>query len=124
MYASAVEYMPFTVREKANIKKILLGEAQIDPQMVEQLQAQIQQLQAAEAQTMLGLQQAETERIRASAAETLAKTQKTTAETQKVATEIQKVAAETRETEEDIEQKAIENDLMAFKKPEDINVTI
>ncbi len=110
MYAAAVDYMPFTTREKANIKRILLGEAPIDPQVVQQLQAQVQQLQSAEAKTAQAWQQAETQKAIAAAAETAAKAQK--------------VVAETRRTNEETEMKAIENDLMQFKLPSEVNVTI
>jgi len=110
MYAAAVEYMPFTTREKANIKKILLGEAPIDPQVVQQLQQQVQQLQSKEAQTALAWQQAEIIKAQTVAAENAAKTQK--------------LIAETRRTAEETEMKSIENDLMQYKLPSEVNVTI
>jgi len=117
MYATAVEHMPFTVREKMTIKKILLGEAPIDPGMVEQLQAQVEQLQGAQAQAALAKQGADIEWIQAQAEQTKIRSDKAIIEMEKLNSDI-------RETEEDIETKAIENDLMAFKKPEDVNVTI
>jgi len=117
MYATAVEHMPFTVREKMTIKKILLGEAPIDPSMVEQLQAQVEQLQGAQAQAALAKQGADIEWIQAQAEQTKIRSDKAIIEMEKLNSDI-------RETEEDIETKAIENDLMAFKKPEDVNVTI
>jgi len=117
MYAAAVEYMPFTTREKTNIKRILLGEAPIDPQIVQQLQAQIQELQSQNSQASLALQQAETQRLQAVAAEVTAKTQKAMAETRQT-------VAETRKTLEETEGKAIENDIMQYKLPSEVNVTI
>lgn len=110
MYAAAVDYMPFTSREKANIKKILLGEAPIDPQAVQQLQQQIEQLQSRESQSALAWQRAETIKAQATAAETAAKTEK--------------IKAETSRTAEETEMKSIENDLMQYKLPSEVNVTI
>lgn len=110
MYASAVDYMPFTSREKTKIKKILLGEAPIDPQVVEQLQAQIQQLQEPSAQAALAWQVAETERIKNAS--------------QKAQAETQKVVAETAKTMEDAAAKAIENDLMVSTPQNQVNVSI
>lgn len=110
MYAFAVDYMPFTSREKANVKKILLGEAPIDPQIVQQLQAQVQQLQGDQARVQTEWQQAETQKALATAAETMAKTQQT--------------AAETRKTETDTQGKVIENTLLLRKDPSEVNASI
>ncbi len=110
MYAAAVEYMPFTTREKTNIKRILLGESPVDPQVVQQLQAQIQELQSQNSQVSLELQRAETLRLQAAAGEIAAKTQKTIAETQ--------------QTNKDTEGKEIENSIMQYKLPSEVNVTI
>jgi hypothetical protein len=110
MYASAVDYMPFPNREKAKIKKVLLGEAPIDPQMVEQLQQQIQALQEPSAQAALAWQTAETERIKAT--------------TRKAVAETQKTEAQTAETMESAASKAIENDLMLSSPQSQVNVSI
>jgi hypothetical protein len=110
MYAAAVDYMPFTTREKVNIKRILLGEAPIDPQLVQQLKTQIEQLQSKQAASALAWEQAQTLKTQVSAAETAAKTEN--------------IKAGTRKLNEEIEGKAIENDLMQFKLPSEVNVTI
>ena len=50
--------------------------------------------------------------------------EKTAAETADKLAEVRKKEAQTEEIVEIIEQKSLENDLMALKGPEDVNVTI
>ena len=110
MYAAAVKYMPIPQRDKTAIIEVLLGEEQIDPQVVEQLQQQIQQMQG--------------EQVQLANARIMADIEKTRAETDNTLATIQKTGVDIEETHEDIEKKAIENDLMALQSPDDVSVTI
>lgn len=110
MYAIAFDHMPLPNKDKRKIIKVLMGEQQIDPMVVEQLQARIQQLEGVQAQVQLAKTQADIE--------------KTKTDTQKILADIQKISTDIRETEEDIEQKAIENDLMEMQPVQNVNVTI
>lgn len=103
MYAAAVKYMPIPNRDKNAIIEVLIGQQQVDPAVVEQLQAQIQQLQGQAAQLQ--------------AAKMTADIQKTQAETRKTLEEVKEVVEKT-------EAAAVENDLMAMKSPQEVNVTI
>ena len=110
MYAAAVKYMPIPNRDKATIIKVLTGDEQIDPQMVQQLQSQLQELQGEQAQLMN--------------ANLAANVNKTNADTEQKLADARKKAAETEETGEDTEQKAIENDILASRGYSEVSVTI
>jgi hypothetical protein len=110
MYAAAVKYMPIPSRDKNAIIEVLMGQQQIDPKMVEQLQQQIQQLQGEQAQLM--------------SAKMIADINKTNTDTQAKVVDIQKTAKEINKLDEDIEGKALENDIMAMKPITEINTTI
>lgn len=98
MYAAAVKYMPIPQRDKNNITQILEAQEQVNPQLVVQLQQQIEALTSKQAQVQQN--------------KVIADTQKVLAEIQKTQADIRKTKAETDNTIEDTEQKAIENDLM------------
>jgi hypothetical protein len=110
MYAAAVKYMPIPSRDKNAIVEVLMGQQQIDPGMVEQLQKQIQQLQGEQAQI--------------ASAKMIADINKTNTETQAKVIDIQKTTKEINKLDEDIEGKALENDIMAMKPITEINTTI
>jgi len=110
MYAAAVDHMPLPERDKNKIKQILVGEQQIDPQLVKQMQEKIQQLEGEQSQLI--------------SSKMMADIQKTNADTQEKIVSAQKKAAEIEGVGEDTEKKAIENDIMAAKNYRDVNVTI
>jgi len=110
MYAAAVKYMPIPDRDKNDILKVSTGEQQIDPAMVKQLQAQIQELQGEQSQAMM--------------AKMMADIEKTNADTQAKLVDARKTAAEIDGVHEDTEKKAIENDIIAAKDYEEVNVNI
>lgn len=109
LYAMAVEKMPLTYREKKQIRDILSGE-QIDPMMVQQLQARLEQM--------------ESQQMQLQGAKMMEDIKKAAAETQKTAAEIEKIKADIAEKLEDTEGKAIENDIMALKSPQEVDATI
>lgn len=114
MYAAAVKYMPIPERDKKNIIEVLIGEKQISEeelkQIVEPLQAQIQQMQGQQAQLGASKMAADIEKVRADTVKAIEDAKKTTADIDKVL--------------EDTEAKAIENDIMAMKDYDDVNVNI
>ncbi len=110
MYAAAVKYMPIASRDKNAIIEVLLGQQQIDPAMVEQLQQRIQQLEGDQARIMT--------------AKMVADIDKTQAETQTKLVSMRKTEKEMRKLDEDIEGAAIENDIMAMKPMNEVNITI
>lgn len=106
VYAAAVKYMPIPNRDKNQIVELLLGEQPQDQQMVqtiELLQNRIAQLEGQSEQARLA---------------------KMTAETEKIMSDVRYKELEGREKVEDIEAKSIENDIMATKPLNDVNVTI
>jgi len=114
MYAAAVKYMPIPERDKKSIIDVLLGEQQISQeqmqQMMKPLQDQLQQLQSQQMQVQMARQLAEIDKTKAQTQETIEKTSKTRVEIE--------------ETMEDVESKSIENDILAAKNYNDVNVTI
>lgn len=110
IYAAAIRYMPIPARDKNAITEILTGQQQIDPALVEQLQARIQQLEGEQSQVMTQKALADIQKSMAEAAKTAAETEKTFAETESVI--------------EETEKKAIENDLMMNKPINEVNVTV
>lgn len=110
IYAAAIRYMPIPARDKNAIIEILTGQQQIDPAIVEQLQQRIQQLEG--------------EQVQLQAQRILANIEKDKASTQKTLVEAEKTMAEIEGVLEDTEKKAIENDLMAGKPLNEVNVTI
>jgi hypothetical protein len=114
MYAAAIAQMPFGEREKNKIINILSGEQQYSEQQLQQilapLQQQLEAMQSNQAQLQMASVQANIEKTAAETADKLA--------------EVRKKEAQTEEIVEIIEQKSLENDLMALKGPEDVNVTI
>lgn len=114
MYAAAINHMPFTQREKAPIIAILIGEQQFSQEqvekMIEPLRAQLEQSEGEQAQLMSDNLQAKTRKDAADAQDKLASAQKTLVEIEEV--------------HEDVEKKAIENDILAAKDYDDVNVTI
>ena len=113
-YAAAVKYMPIPNRDKAPIIEILLGEQTFTPEqvqnLVQPLQQQLEQAQSREAELMQGNLEANIN--------------KTIAEAEQRLADARKKYAEIEEVQEDVEKKAIENDIMASKDYEEVEVTI
>lgn len=103
VFAAAVRYMPIAARDKNQIIEILTADQQIDPQMVQQLQAKIQQLESQQMQVQ---------------------TQKIVAEIEKSMAQAAKTRAEIEGVNEDTEKKAIENDLMTLKPISEVTVNV
>ena len=111
MYAAALKYMPIPNRDKAIVLRILGDEKTDVPiEVVQQMQAKIQELEGEQAQL-----------ISANLAANISKTQ---AEAEQKLADARKTQAEIEEVQEDVERKAIENDYLSVKNPEDADVNI
>lgn len=110
MYAAAVKYMPFPNRDKSTIVQILMGDQKIDPRLVQQMQAKIQELEGEQAQLMN--------------ANLMANINKTNAEAAQKTEDARLKAAQVEETDESTENQALENDLIYAKEYDKVTVNI
>lgn len=110
IYALAIKQLPLPERDKAAVNKILLGGEQIDPALVQQLQQRVAELEGKQTQLL--------------AAKMTADISKTQAETEKTLAAVRKAPLEERSLSEDIEKKAIENDMLSVKPISEVTVTI
>lgn len=110
IYAAAIKYMPIPARDKNSLVEILTGGEQIDPAMVQQLQARVQQLESEQAQL-------QSQRI-------ITSIQKDVAETARIAAQTEKEFADTEKVIEETESQALENDIMAAKPIMEVDVNI
>ena len=110
IFAIAIKQLPLLEKDKQEVITALQGDTPIDPRLVQQLQNQVQQLLSQKSQI--------------EDAKNISDIQKTTVETRSALRDIQSKDLDDGEKMEDIEKKSIENDLMAMKPIQEVNVTI
>ena len=110
IFSIAIKQLPIQEKDKQQVVEALQGDTPIDPRLVEQLQGQIQQLLS--------------EKSQLEDAKKIVEIDKGRADIEEKYRNMQSKDLDDAEKEEDIEKKALENDLLAVKPVTEINATI